>query len=84
MLQLNVRKQREVQHSLMNDQRLMDFGVLVISEPYAWTTNNVVATVPMGHPNWTKVVPTVQREERWVFRTMLWIRKDIEAEQVLV
>jgi len=29
-------------------------------------------------------VPTVQREERWAFRSMLWIRKDIEVEQVPV
>jgi hypothetical protein len=62
----------------------MEFAALAISEPYAWTTNHVVATVPMGHPNWTKVVPTVQREERWAFRSMLWIRKDIEVEQVPV
>ena len=57
---------------------------MAISEPYAWTANHVVVTAPMGHPNWTKVVPTVQREERWAFRSMLWIRKDIEVEQVPV
>lgn len=84
ILQLNVQKQRLVQHSLMNDQRPIDFGVLAISEPYAWTSNNVIATVPTRHLNWTKMVPTVQREERWAFRSMLWIRKDIEAEQVSV
>jgi hypothetical protein len=62
----------------------MEFEVLAISKPYVWTANHVVATAPMGHPNWTKVVPTVQREERWAFWSMLWIRKDIEVEQVLV
>jgi len=30
------------------------------------------------------MIPTVQRGERWAFRSMLWIRKDIEAEQVSV
>ncbi len=84
VLQLNVRKQRTVQHSLMNGPQLKDFGVLVLSEPYAWTTDNTVVTVPMGHPNWTKMVPTAQRQERWAFRTMLWIRRDIDAEQVPV
>jgi hypothetical protein len=64
ILQLNVRKQRAVQPSLMNDQRLRDFRVLAIAEPYAWTTENAVATVLMGHPNWTKMIPTVQRGER--------------------
>ena len=62
----------------------MEFRVLVISELYTWIANHVVATAPIGHPNWTKVVPTVQREERWAFRSMLWIRKDIEVEQVPV
>ena len=84
VLQLNVRKQSTVQQSLMNDKQLKDFGVLAISEPYAWKTDNMVVTVPMGHPNWTKVIPTVQHEERWAVRSMLWIRKDIEAEQVSV
>ena len=56
--------------------------MLAIAEPYAWTTENAVVTIPMGHPNWTKMIPTVQRGERWAFRSMLWIRKDIEAEQV--
>lgn len=80
VLQLNVRKQQTVQHSLMNDEQLKDFGVLAISEPYAWTTNNTVVTVPIGHSNWNKMVPTDHRRERWAFRSMMWIRKDIEAE----
>jgi hypothetical protein len=84
VLQVNVRKQDTVQHSLMNDDQLKDFAVLAISEPYAWTTDNTTRIVPIGHPNWTKMTPTVQRQERWAFRSMLWIRKDIEAEQVPV
>jgi hypothetical protein len=82
ILQLNVRKQREVQHSLMSDEQLKDYGVLAVSEPYARIIDGNLVTVPMGHPNWTKLIPTVQSGERWAFRSMLWIRKDIEAEQV--
>lgn len=82
ILQLNLRKQRQVQHSLMNDQRLKDFGVIAISEPYTWTIDNTVATVPMGHQNWTKMVPTVQRGERWAFRSMLRIH--IHCDGVLL
>src|SRR5258706_1607965 len=84
VLQLNVRKQPTVQQSLMNDPRLRDFGVLAISEPYSWTTGNEVITIPMGQAHWTKMIPTVQRRERWAVRSMLWIRKDIEVEQVPV
>jgi hypothetical protein len=73
-----------VQHSLMNDQRLTNFGVLAISEPYARMIDGTIVTVPMGHSNWTKMMPTVRHEERWAVRSMLWIRKDIEAEQMPV
>jgi hypothetical protein len=68
----------------MNDERLKEFVVLAISEPYARTVDKTVITVPIGHPNWTKIVPTAQRQERWVFWSRLWIRQDIEAEQVTV
>jgi hypothetical protein len=84
VLQLNVRKQSMVQQSLMNDERLKDFGALAISEPPAWKSDGTVVTVPMGHLNWTKMIPTVQREEGWAVRSMLWVRKDMEAEQVPV
>jgi hypothetical protein len=30
------------------------------------------------------MVLSVQRQERWAFRSMHWIRKDIEAEQIPV
>ena len=66
----------------MSDEQLKDYGVLAISEPYARIIDGTLVTVPMGHPNWTKIVPTVQRGERWAFRSMLWIWKDTEAEQV--
>ena len=84
VLQLNGRKQDTVQHSLMNDSQLEDFSVLAISEPYAWRFDETVITAPMGHPNWTKITPTTQNRERWAFRSMLWIRRDIDAEQVPV
>lgn len=84
MLQLNVRKQNIVQHSLMNDELLKDFGVLALSEPHVSRIDDTLVTVPMGHSNWTKMIPTSQHEGRWAVRSMLWIRKDIEAEQVPV
>jgi hypothetical protein len=84
ILQMNVQKQREVQHSLMSDEQLKECGMLAISEPYARIINGTLVTALMGHPNWTKMVPMVQRGERWAFWSMLWIWKDIDAEQVLV
>ena len=68
----------------MNDTQLRDFGVLAISEPYARVIDGRVTTVPMGHTNWANMVPSVQYQERWAVRSMLWVRKDIEAEQIPV
>jgi hypothetical protein len=51
VFQLNIRKQRMVQHSMMNNPQLKDFEILAISEPYSWIIDNAVVTVPMGHQN---------------------------------
>jgi hypothetical protein len=64
----------------MNDTQLRDFGVLAISELYARVIDGRVATASMGHTNWAKMVPSVQCQERWAYRSMLLVRKDIEAE----
>ena len=84
ILQLNIRKQRMVQESLMNDEQLRDYGVLAITEPYVWKQGHTLTTVPTRHANWTKMIPTVQEESRWAVRSMLWVRKDLEAEQVAI
>ena len=62
VFQLNIQKQNMVQQSLINDEQLKDFRVLAISKPYTWKTDDMVVTVPIGHLNWTKVIPTVQQE----------------------
>jgi hypothetical protein len=40
----------------------------------------MVMTIPMAHLNWTRMMPTVQRAERYMIRSILWIRKDIGVE----
>jgi hypothetical protein len=48
-LQLNVQKQRNVQHSVMNDANLKEYAALVISEPHVLEIDGKVTTSPMGH-----------------------------------
>ena len=71
-----------VQLSLMNDPALRDYALIAISEPHAWVCEGKVRTTPMAHPYWTKLIPTIRHEERWAFRSMMWIRSDIENEQI--
>ena len=83
-LQLNMQKRREVSHSVMNDERLKEYAALVISEPYVFEMEGKVRTSRMGHQSWTAILPSERDSGRWAVRSMLWVRKDIECEQVSV
>ena len=84
MIQLNVRKQGEVHDSLMNDEELQDVSVVAIQEPHARRIQGRLLTTPMLHHKWTKMVPSTWREGRWPIRSMLWVNREVEAEQVRV
>ncbi|OWT42387.1 reverse transcriptase [Pochonia chlamydosporia 170] len=84
MLQLNVRKQEPVQLSLMNDPDLKEYAVLAVSEPYARTIDGKVFTAPLGYSNWTRIIPTHTEDTKWPIRSMLWVRRDIEVDQIPV
>ncbi|KAF5235112.1 hypothetical protein FAUST_7284 [Fusarium austroamericanum] len=82
VMQLNVRKQDTVHESLMNDDQLRDYLVIAIQEPQAHQKDDKLLTVPMGQPGWVKMVPSVWEKGRWPIRSMLWVNKNIEAEQI--
>jgi hypothetical protein len=71
-----------VHDSLINDEEIQNAVVIAIQEPQARRINSRLLITPMGHHKWTKMVPSTWREGRWAIRSMLWVRKDVEAEQV--
>lgn len=81
---LNVRKHGAVHDSLMDNKGTQDAVVLAIQEPQARRIQDRLLTTPMGHHKWTKMVPSTWRGGRWAIRSMLWVNKDIEAEQVSI
>ena len=83
-IQLNVGKRDTVQQSLMNNDKIRDYRVVAVSEPYAWIIEDTVVTSPMGHSYWTRMIPTERHDGKWPIRSMLWVRSDIEAEQIPV
>ena len=68
----------------MNDEQIQDATVLAIQEPWARMAKELLLTTPMYHHKWTKMTPSTWREGRWPIRSILWINKDVEAEQVAV
>ena len=82
MIQLNVRKQGPVHDSIMNDEDIQEATILAIQEPHARRIQGRLLTTPMTHHKWSKMVPSTWREGRWAIRSMLWVNKDVEAEQV--
>ncbi|EED17170.1 hypothetical protein TSTA_022240 [Talaromyces stipitatus ATCC 10500] len=61
----------------MNDDKIRDYGVVA-------TIENAMVTSLMEHSYWTKMIPTERYDGRWLIRSMLWVRSDIEAEQIPV
>ena len=82
IVQLNVKKQGTKHDSLMNDADLQDAAVILIQEPQARLIQGKLLTTPMLHHRWTKITPSEFGEGRWAIRSMMWINKELNAEQV--
>lgn len=46
-------------------------------------SNKLIITL-IEHMNWIKLLLTTQFENRWAVKSMLWIYKNVEAQQVLI
>src|SRR5437762_1724784 len=64
VLQANLNKQREAQLSLLNDETLADFSLLLLSEPHTYLNDNgAPVTVPLHHPYWISILPSMKNDQ---------------------
>ena len=73
-------------HSVINNENLRDFLVLLISEPHVWRDNEGRAILTLiAHNNWIKTESTIlNTKNRWAYCSMIWTWSDLEAEQVRI
>lgn len=69
---------------MMNDVTLKDHAAVVVSEPYVVEMKGKILTSPREHQGWTAILSSERHDGRWAMRSMLWVRMDIEYEQVRV
>src|SRR5437016_4681976 len=73
VLQANLHKKREAQLSLMNDDTLANFSLLLISEPYTFSKDDSApAAAPLHHPYWTPILPSTWNDRWPAIRSMIW------------
>ena len=83
ILQANLWKRSETQLSLLNDEGLQDFGLLLIQEPHCFRTDESVVTTPQHHAYWTPYTPTTHNlAGYWPFRSMIWAHRSLTVKQV--
>lgn len=82
IFQLNTRKQRETQYSIMNDEELAGYDLILLAEPYTTQIGDKLVTVPRAHRGWRRTIPTVRANGRWPIRSMIWSRRDLDVEQI--
>lgn len=84
MLQANLGKRPMAQHSLLNDEGLKDYGLLMVSEPACFLNNDgKVVTPPSHHRHWTQFPPTrVATDSRYPIRSLIYVHTDIRAQAV--
>ena len=84
VVQLNVRGRGGIHDGLMNGPELQDASVILIQEPQARNIGGRLLTTPMMHHKWTKMTPSTWSDGRWAVRSMMWINRNLEAEQLPV
>src|SRR4030081_519948 len=85
ILEWNVGKGREAQHSLLNDEETNQFDLLLLSEPYKFIPKNQENPIAPQHHYWETVIPTNFTRTSYDknnFRSMIYVNKRIPFKQI--
>ena len=83
ILQANLYKSSETQLSLLNDEGLQDFGLILVQEPHCCRVEDKIVTAPAHHAYWTPHVPTTHNPQgRWPFRSMIWAHRNLPVKPI--
>ena len=78
-----MRKSREAQHALHNDEALADFHFILGQEPNCFLVDNQVV-LPGTNPRWTRFIAQGRRPFRAPVRSCIWTSKEVAVTQLPV
>jgi len=86
VLQANLGKGPEVQHSLLNDEGLQHHGMLMITQPACFTSDDGrVVAPPSHHSKWEQFLPTKTAvDARFPIRSLIYASAELRARSVAV
>jgi len=78
LLCYNLGKRKQVQWSLMNDEKLQEYQEILQVEPYIYEDPQTHIPAVGSHRQWQQLTPSIRREDghiRHSFRAMIWINE---------
>lgn len=89
ILQLNANKSSDVSQSLLNDTKLVDYGFLLLTEPWAHVNDSEEPfSTPRFyfhmHPFFPSKIRQKKSQNSGCFRSMIWANKAFQCRQVTI
>src|SRR5437762_14189166 len=83
ILQANMKKSREAQHALHNDESLADFHFILGQEPNCFLADEQVV-MPGTNPRWSQFIAQGRRSLRVPVRSCIWASREVAVTQLAV
>lgn len=86
LLSANVMKSSDVCHSLLNDENLRSFYLLLLTEPWANIRSSIPHSAPICHAHWQPFFPSIldigSSQRAAPFRSMIWASRRHICRQI--